>query len=230
VNTKPQNRVTISRYVATAVIGTLALVVGGVGVATAANGGSLVLGHNNKATRTTTLTDKHGTPLALVGKASKPPLAVNSSKQVAHLNASLLGGRPASQLGPHAYVGHFNAPSSDGVAVSLDFDHPTQLAATSVLPAGTYLVSATENILGHSNAVYCAINSHQGLTDGIANGASPANLYGTPTESTVVTLSGPATLGAYCATDGGAVAAASYGASIWALRLLTITHGTAASP
>ena len=79
-------------------IGVLCLVVGGLGVATAANGGSLVLGHHNSATSTTTLKDGKGTPLSLVGKKSKPPLKVNSSKQVAHLNASLLGGQSASAL------------------------------------------------------------------------------------------------------------------------------------
>jgi hypothetical protein len=79
-------------------IGVLCLAVGSLGVATAANGGSLILGHRNTATKTTTLTDKHGTPLSLVGKKSKPPLKVNSSKRVKHLNASLLGGESASTL------------------------------------------------------------------------------------------------------------------------------------
>ena len=102
MNLQHRQRPAIGRLVSAAVIGTLAVVVGGVGVATAANGGSLKLGHKNKATKTTTLTDKHGTPLSLVGKASQPPLKVNSSKQVAHLNASLLDGRSAAQLAPNA--------------------------------------------------------------------------------------------------------------------------------
>jgi hypothetical protein len=86
------------RSVVAGVIGTLCLAVGGLGVATAANGGSLVLGHHNTATSTTTLKNDRGTPLALVGKKSKPPLKVNSSKQVKHLNASLLDGESASTL------------------------------------------------------------------------------------------------------------------------------------
>lgn len=231
MNIKSTDRTAVRRYFATAVIGTLTIVVCGAGVATAANGGSLVLGHKNTATKTTTLTDKHGTPLALIGKASKPPLTVNSSKQVAHLNASLLGGHSAAQLAPHAYVGQFNDPVSSGVALSLDFDHPTQLVTTGLLPAGSYLVTATASTDSSNYSVYCAINSHQALTDGLANSAGPAPLQ-TSTENmtAVLTLSAPTTLGLYCATDGSATAATANTASIVALPLLTVSHGTAATP
>jgi hypothetical protein len=86
------------RSVVAGAIGMLCLAVGGLGIATAANGGSLVLGQHNTATSTTKLADSNGSPLSLVGKKSKPPLKVNSSKQVKHLNASLLGGESASRL------------------------------------------------------------------------------------------------------------------------------------
>jgi hypothetical protein len=47
-------------------IGLLSLTIAGAGIAAAANGGSLILGHSNTATATTTLRDSHGTPLSLV--------------------------------------------------------------------------------------------------------------------------------------------------------------------
>jgi hypothetical protein len=51
---------------------TMLTLAGGLGVATATNGGSLNLGHRNKATSTTTLADRQGIPLSLVGKKSEP--------------------------------------------------------------------------------------------------------------------------------------------------------------
>jgi hypothetical protein len=81
-------------------IGVGTILVGSMGAATAANGGSLTLGHNNKATATTTVTDKKGTPLSLIGRRSKPPLQVNSTKRVKHLNADLLDGYAANTLPP----------------------------------------------------------------------------------------------------------------------------------
>ena len=94
--------------VAVGAIGALSIVVGGLGVATAANGGSLILGHSNSATSTTTLTDPDGTPLSLVGKSSKPPLKVSSSAQVPHLNASLLG------VSPRPFTGQGQTQRSSG--------------------------------------------------------------------------------------------------------------------
>jgi hypothetical protein len=135
-------------------IGVLAVVVGGLGVATAANGGSLTLGHHNSATKTTTLTDKKGTPLSLVTKKGKPPLKVNSKGLVKHLNASLLGGKSAAQLQAiaSAAAGELVINGStpiktitlpvgtagpDGPALS-----PVLIASTATLDPGTYIVNA----------------------------------------------------------------------------------------
>jgi hypothetical protein len=86
------------RAASAAVIGVLAIAVGGVGIATAANGGSLVLGGHNSATHTTTLVDHKGTPLALIAKKGKAPFTVNSNGLVKKLNAGELGGLKAGTL------------------------------------------------------------------------------------------------------------------------------------
>jgi hypothetical protein len=79
-------------------IAVLSVLVAGVGIATASNGGSLVLGGHNAATHTTTLSDKNGTPLALVAKKGKAPFSVNSNGLVKKLNAGELGGLTAGAL------------------------------------------------------------------------------------------------------------------------------------
>src|SRR4051812_27001050 len=80
------------------IIGAGGLVVWGIGAADAATGGSFVLGKSNSETSTATLTNSRGIPLSLKAKSGSPPLAVNSSKLVARLNAAEVGGLAASQL------------------------------------------------------------------------------------------------------------------------------------
>jgi hypothetical protein len=81
-----------------AAVGIGALVVIGTGSAVAATGHSLILGAKNTATKTTTLSDSKGTPLALSAPNGKAPLSVNSSTEVKKLNAALLDGLSASGL------------------------------------------------------------------------------------------------------------------------------------
>jgi hypothetical protein len=81
-----------------ALIGAGGLVVWGIGVADAATGGGFVLGKVNKESSTATLTNSRGIPLSLKAKSGYPPLAVNSSKLVPHLNAAEVGGLTASKL------------------------------------------------------------------------------------------------------------------------------------
>src|SRR5262249_48016871 len=93
-------RITRALAVATAVV-----LLGGVATATyAGTGKSLLLGQQNKAPKTPVLISKPGPALALKGQKGKPPLAVSSSKQIAHLNASLLGGKTAAALGTRAKI------------------------------------------------------------------------------------------------------------------------------
>jgi hypothetical protein len=72
------------------------LVVGGTGIATAATGGSLVLGERNTSSRVTTLHSDNGTALSLEAPKGKAPLAVNRPTKIANLNADLLDGRSSS--------------------------------------------------------------------------------------------------------------------------------------
>ncbi len=80
------------------VISILALVVASSGTAYAATGGTFILGTSNTADAPTSLTNPNGTALRLTAKADTPPLAVNSQKLVANLNAAKLAGRTWGQL------------------------------------------------------------------------------------------------------------------------------------
>jgi hypothetical protein len=66
--------------------------------ATAANGKALLLGRSNYASSATTLNRSNGTPLAIKGKTSVPPMTVNSSKTVTHLSADMVDGVSAGSL------------------------------------------------------------------------------------------------------------------------------------
>jgi hypothetical protein len=81
-----------------AVVGVGTLVVSSLGIATAASGGTFMLGKVNAAKRTSTLSSKHGAPLSLKAPTGAPPLQVNSSVQVPKLNSQYLGGLTAGQL------------------------------------------------------------------------------------------------------------------------------------
>ena len=60
--------------------------------ASAANGGTWVLGKSLSETTPTTVTNSHGTPLSLKAKSGSAPLAVNSATKVTNLNADKLDG------------------------------------------------------------------------------------------------------------------------------------------
>jgi hypothetical protein len=79
-------------------ISTVALFIALSGTAYAATGGNFILGKANSAASLSSLTNSAGTALRLSSKAGTPPLSVNSTVQVPKLNASLLGGSPASSF------------------------------------------------------------------------------------------------------------------------------------
>lgn len=123
--------------------GVFATLVLGAGTAVAANGGSLVLGHNNAETAATTLTNTHGTALALKAKAGHAPLTVNNTTEVKHLNADLLDGKSASDfvaMKGHTRTDYLNVIYTGSLAT------PSVIAASNLapvtVPAGAYLVSA----------------------------------------------------------------------------------------
>jgi hypothetical protein len=72
-----------------------AVVVAGTGTAVAANGGTLTLGHHNRETHTTTLSNSSGPALRLQSQRGKPPLLVGNRVKVPKLNAALLDGHSA---------------------------------------------------------------------------------------------------------------------------------------
>lgn len=82
------------------IISIVALVFAMSGTAYAATGGTFLLGKANTASTLTALTNSTGTALSLTAPANKPPLTVSNGTQIPNLNASKLGGLPASAFLP----------------------------------------------------------------------------------------------------------------------------------
>ena len=118
---------------------TLALVIGGAGLADAATGGSFILGRANSESSTASLSNSKGTPLSLSAPSGKAPLAVNRNVLVKNLNAQYVGGLSATSLQATGGDG-FTRPNT---RTSLPRLHVVVVATTGPLPAGTYYVTAT---------------------------------------------------------------------------------------
>jgi len=107
-----------------------------------ATGGSFILGHANKAGQPSSLTNT-GTGPALKLNTSHPgttpPLAVNSKVKVAQLNADLVDGKNASDLGvrTRVYNKDINVTGVSGFGMTL-----------ASVPAGAYLTSMNAWIYG----------------------------------------------------------------------------------
>ena len=80
-----------------AAVGLVPLLLGG-GVATAATATAVLLGRTNSSTHATVLANPQGSPLTLVAGRSAPPLIVNSTAKVAHLDADYLDGLDSEAL------------------------------------------------------------------------------------------------------------------------------------
>jgi hypothetical protein len=91
---RPSLRVGLTTVAAAAVLVT------GAGLTSyAATGNAFILGHSNSAGGTTSLKNTgRGPALSLNSIKSAPPIKVNSSKMVKHLNANMVGGMTASSL------------------------------------------------------------------------------------------------------------------------------------
>jgi hypothetical protein len=186
-------------------IGVLSVVVGGLGVATAANGGALTLGKTNTTTHTTTLKDTKGTPLALKARRGKAPLTVNSDTLVKKLNAAEVGGLSAAQLQAQGSSAQFTVnlaiptsliidlPPTTGTAPNEQL-HPIVIVSTAKLAAGSYTVSASA--AGINGACWI------GLTPG-ASSAHQVGLIGpdagTAAETSIVKVSKGQRIREYCA-------------------------------
>jgi hypothetical protein len=77
----------------------LALIVGAGSAAVGANGGAFLLGKRNVGSAVSTLTKRGAGPALRLQVGSGAPLGVNSSRQVANLNADKVDGKDGSQIG-----------------------------------------------------------------------------------------------------------------------------------
>jgi hypothetical protein len=78
-----------------AVIAYVALFMALGGTATAATGGTLILGHSNTAGQITKLTNTNGSAMSFNAPAKKAPFTVNRIHRVANLNADMVDGKHA---------------------------------------------------------------------------------------------------------------------------------------
>jgi hypothetical protein len=194
------------RLLTAGALGAAIVLTTGLGVATAANGGSLVLGADNTATRTTTLIDKESVPLSLVTGKSKAPLKVNSKHLVPNLNADLLDGK------------HRGALVTRGSGASTRFADgnrgllgttPLAVVSTAKLAAGTYYVQASISffIPDDIDGVNC-FTSAKGPTpeyDGDFTRAERATgeNFSNVSETTVLRVAAGTRIREWCASDPG---------------------------
>jgi hypothetical protein len=166
-------------------------------IAYAATGHDLILGGHNTASKTTTLSRSGaGVALALKTRVDEPPLSVNSHKQVANLNASLVGGLAASSLQTRDY--QYTLPDSSNVASSFRY-------SLTGLPAGVYQASFdVTGYLGSTNGVFnCGVVAHGGNTPIAFNRAVAVNSFATVAASKVITLASGDKLDFLCYPDSG---------------------------
>src|SRR5438132_14345055 len=103
----------------------LILVLGG--IANAATGGRFILGGDNSAGKTSALTNTGtGAALSLNVQSGQPPLAVNSSKVVAGLNAQRLGGHFAKDFAPAVGSPSYLSSSGPQVLATAQFGTPAE--------------------------------------------------------------------------------------------------------
>lgn len=79
-------------------IGVAVVLVGGTGIATAATGGTFILGRANSATTQTFLTNPNGPALGLTSKAGTPPFTLGNTVKVPRLNSDYLDNLDSTQL------------------------------------------------------------------------------------------------------------------------------------
>jgi hypothetical protein len=200
---------------------TLALILGGTGIADAANGQPFLLGHANSETAQATLSNSNGTPLSLSAPANKAPLTVNRKALVSNLNAQYVGGLTAPQLQTAGGDG-FTAAKADVVLNNFD----QIVAKTGPLPAGTYYVTATAGVFvaADDTPAFCGIvkGSAPGtvLQDSLADGN---NTWASLAETVAAKVAAGDTLEEDCsvAGDNSTGVAFARDAAITAIRVAT---------
>jgi hypothetical protein len=199
---------------------TAALVLGGAGVASAANGGNFILGHTNNETSASYLNNSNGTPLKLNAPGNAAPLKVSNSNLVSGLNAQFLNGMSPSQLATGG--DGFTSPGTD-TALNTS---PTTVASTGALAAGTYYVTATAMMFVASGNTFGFCQIYKGSSGTpIAWGGGYQQSYMTAAETAAVQVNGGDTLQEQC-QSGGSTGSFAYNAGITAIRVLS-SSGTA---
>ncbi len=199
---------------------TLAIVIGGAGLADAATGGTFILGKSNKETSTASLSSARKAPLSLVAPSGTAPLAVNRKVMVKNLNANYVAGLSAAQL---------EASGGDGIRkTSITIGGPqVMVAGTGALPAGTYYVTATAwlDVAPGDNYGLCYIARGSAkflaLTTGGGNAPS-AGAHLQAAETIAVRVKARDSLQEWCYA-GGSNGSAVINAAITAIRILSST-------
>jgi len=160
----------------------------------AATGGKFILGHTNKAGKVSTLKRTHsGSALNLVTKSSaNAPMTVNGKGKVTNLNSDMVDGYDSSQM--------VNSTTTFTKSISLGAPATSFAMTTSVVPAGTYLVTGSAWVYGPTNAagIECQITGTGTSTHrwswipGNPDGFYTPNMVGT------VTLTGAQTMQFEC--------------------------------
>lgn len=200
---------------------TAAIVLGGAGVASAANGGNFILGHSNTETLKSTLSNSNGTPLQLNASTGNPPLKVNNSVQVPSLNASEVGGQTASQLSTGG-DGFTNPGTNTPLTSSF-----TTVASTGALAAGTYYATATALMDVPSGNVFgfCILTkASTGAAIAWGGGDQPGSGYMTAAETAAVQVNAGDSLQERC--ESANTGSSAFNAGITAVRILS-SSGTA---
>jgi hypothetical protein len=202
---------------------TLALVLGGTGVANASNGGNFMLGHANGETSTASLSNTKGTPLKLDAPADSAPLKVSNSNLVPGLNAQYLGGQSASQLA--AGGDGFTPAGADTPVSSAEKD----IASTGALAAGTYYVNATAMLdvaTGDGGGFCFIVKGSRGVP--LVYGGAQQESFVQAAETIAVSVNAGDNLEEWCYT-GGTNGSLAFNAAITAIRVLSSSGTTPAS-
>jgi hypothetical protein len=209
-----------------AAFGVVGLVVGGIGVAAASSGGVFILGEHNAATSVTTLSNSKGSALALKSKHGTAPLTVNSSKEVKHLNAAMVGGSTASSL---KSTGSSAATTFPLGTIGIIGTEPTAVAATAKLKKGTYYVTATATVdVPTDDSGLCTVLTTAPATADTQSYQSAGTLAGLDSLSNTraVTVSAGQKITEYCWIGGGAPVSSGIDvAGITAIRIAVSTKG-----
>lgn len=151
---------------------------------------SLLLGHRNVESRTTSLSNPKGVALALKAKADRPALSVNTRSQVANLNAELLGGHPAGDFLPTTGTAADSAkvgghPAGDFLPAAGTAANSTKLNGADSSTYLNHVWSAQTNAIeGTTPTLDDGIHfDHIDLPAGTYNLAFTASLYNSSTSS-----------------------------------------------